>query len=400
MKIQKNSLAVSSSLVVLSIILLIAVASTFAVLYGFGGRTTTSVTTSTVTVAGETSTKTVYYANSSGSSSSGLNAIEIYNRTRPSIVTVQGTQNQSSVFGVQTVSVLGSGFVVNYGNSDYVVTNYHVAGATSNLTVTFSDGNSYAASLVGSDPYVDLAVLSVERAPSSEFHVLQLVPSSTLLVGAPVVVIGNPFGLSGSMTFGIISALGRTLQDPTAGNFSIADVIQFSAPINPGNSGGPLLDSSGQVVGITTAVVSGSQGVGFAIPSDAIIKELPSLISTGTYTEHSYLGIQGSDMNYQLAKAINTNYTYGVLVASTIQGSPAAQAGLRGGNTLVIVNGQQYLIGGDIIVSINGTKIVDNDALAAYLQEYTVPGQTVVLGILRAGSYTTVQLTLGARPQP
>ncbi|MDG6908317.1 MAG: trypsin-like peptidase domain-containing protein [Nitrososphaerota archaeon] len=400
MKIQKNSLAVSSSLVVLSIILLIAVASTFAVLYGFGGRTTTSVTTSTVTVAGETSTKTVYYANSSGSSSSGLNAIEIYNRTRPSIVTVQGTQNQSSVFGVQTVSVLGSGFVVNYGNSDYVVTNYHVAGATSNLTVTFSDGNSYAASLVGSDPYVDLAVLSVESAPSSEFHVLQLVPSSTLLVGAPVVVIGNPFGLSGSMTFGIISALGRTLQDPTAGNFSIADVIQFSAPINPGNSGGPLLDSSGQVVGITTAVVSGSQGVGFAIPSDAIIKELPSLISTGTYTEHSYLGIQGSDMNYQLAKAINTNYTYGVLVASTIQGSPAAQAGLRGGNTLVIVNGQQYLIGGDIIVSINGTKIVDNDALAAYLQEYTVPGQTVVLGILRAGSYTTVQLTLGARPQP
>ena len=400
MKIQKNSLAVSSSLVVLSIILLIVVASTFAVLYGFGGRTTTSITTSTVTVAGETSTRTVYYANSSDSLSSGLNAIDIYNRTRPSIVTVQGAQNQSSVFGVQTVSVLGSGFVVNYGNSDYVVTNYHVAGATSNLTVTFSDGNSYAASLVGSDPYVDLAVLSVEGAPSSEFHVLQLVPSSTLLVGAPVVVIGNPFGLSGSMTFGIISALGRTLQDPTAGNFSIADVIQFSAPINPGNSGGPLLDSSGQVVGITTAVVSGSQGVGFAIPSDAIIKELPSLISTGTYAEHSYLGIQGSDMNYQLAKAINTNYTYGVLVASTIQGSPAAQAGLRGGNTVVIVNGQQYLIGGDIIVSINGTKIVDNDALAAYLQEYTVPGQTVVLGIIRGGSYTTVQLTLGTRPQP
>ena len=395
---QKNSFGISSALVLIVIVLLVGLVSASVVLYGNSSMTITSTTT--VSVAGQTTTQTVYMTNATGASISGLNTIQIYNSTRPSIVTVQGTQNQSSVFGVQSVSVLGSGFVVLYQSSDYIITNYHVAGATSNQTVTFSDGDSYAASLVGSDPYVDLAVLSVQDAPSSEYHALQVIPSSTLPVGAPVVAIGNPFGLSGSMTFGIVSALGRTIQDPTAGNFSIADVIQFSAPINPGNSGGPLLDSNGHVVGITTAVVGGSQGVGFAIPSSTIIRELPSLIATGTYSQHSYLGIEGSDMNYQLAKAVNTNYTYGVLVASTFPGSPAAKAGIRGGTTLVIVNGQQYLIGGDVIVSVNGSRIVDNDALAAYLQKSTLPGQAVVLGIIRSGSFTTLPVVLGSRPPP
>ncbi|MDG7000580.1 MAG: trypsin-like peptidase domain-containing protein [Nitrososphaerota archaeon] len=395
---RKNSYAISTTVVVIVIVLLVGIMSASFLLYRNNVSTITRTTTDSV--AGQTTTQTVYVTNATGSSISGLNTIQIYNSTRPSIVTVQGTQNQSSVFGVQLVSVLGSGFVVLYQGSNYIITNYHVAGATSNLTVTFSDGNSYAASLVGSDPYVDLAVLSVQGAPSSEYHALQVIPSSTLPVGSPVVAIGNPFGLSGSMTFGIVSALGRTLQDPTAGNFSIADVIQFSAPINPGNSGGPLLDSNGNVVGITTAIVGGSQGVGFAIPSDTIIRELPSLISTGSYLQHSYLGIEGSDMNYQLAKAVNTSYTYGVLVASTFPGSPAARAGVRGGDTPVIVNGQQYLVGGDVIVSINGSRIVNNDALAAYLQEYTLPGQTVVLGVVRSGSVMTLSVVLGARPPP
>ncbi len=398
MKHRKSYSAISSALVLIVIVLLAAIVLASFVLSGNSTQTVTSITT--VSVAGQTTTQTVYIPNSSAVSLSGLNTVQIYNSTRPGIVTVQGAQNQSTVFGVQPVSVLGSGFVVQYHNSDYIVTNYHVAGVTSNLTITFSDGDSYAASLVGSDPYVDLAVLSVQGAAASEYHPLQVIPSSILPVGAPVAVIGNPFGLSGSMTFGIVSALGRTLQDPTAGNFSIADVIQFSAPINPGNSGGPLLDSNGNVVGITTAVVSGSQGVGFAIPSDTIIRELPSLIATGTYTQHSYLGIQGTDMSFQLAKAMGTNYTYGVLVASTLAGGPAAKAGLRGGNTAVTINGQQYLVGGDIIVSINDTRIVDNDALAAYLQEYTTPGQTIVLGMIRSGGHMTLQVTLGARPPP
>ncbi|HZW58518.1 MAG TPA: PDZ domain-containing protein, partial [Nitrososphaerales archaeon] len=174
--------------------------------------------------------------------------------------------------------------------------------------------------------------------------------------------------------------------------------IQFSAPINPGNSGGPLLDSNGDVVGITTAVVQSSQGVGFAIPSDTIMKEIPSLVTTGSYNQHSYLGIGGADMNYQLSQASRTNVTYGVLIENVVPGGPASNAGLRAGSQVVTIAGQQYLVGGDIIISINGTRIVNNDALATYLEEHTVSGQMVTLGIIRGGSLTSVNLKLGARP--
>jgi S1-C subfamily serine protease len=234
--------------------------------------------------------------------------------------------------------------------------------------------------------------------PASEYHPITIVSSSTLEVGQYVVAIGNPFGLSRSMTFGIISQLGRTIQDPTAGNFSIADIVQFSAPINPGNSGGVLLDADGFVVGITTAVVSGSQGVGFAIPSDTIIRELPDLITSGSYNFHAYLGISGVDMSYQLAQAAHTNYTYGVLIEEVVSGGPADQAGIKAGTQTVTVDGVQYLVGGDIIVSANGTKITDNDALATYLAENTLSGQTAMLGIIRNGALTTVDVTLGTRP--
>lgn len=278
------------------------------------------------------------------------------------------------------------------------MTNDHVAGSASNLTITFSDGDAYAAKLVGTDPYSDLAVLSVVNAPASEFHPLNVTISSNLEVGEPVVAIGNPFGLSGSMTFGIISQLGRTIQDSTAGNFPIADTMQFSALINPGNSGGPLLDASGMVIGITTAIVSGSQGVGFTISSDTIMKELPSLIVNGTYTQHSYLGISGTDMNFQLAKSMGSNVTYGVLVETVLSNRPAAKAGLRAGSQTVIIDGTQYLIGRDVIVSVNGTKITGNQALAAYLEEYTLPGQTISLGIVRNGTLKAVDVVLGTRP--
>jgi S1-C subfamily serine protease len=227
---------------------------------------------------------------------------------------------------------------------------------------------------------------------------MTVVHSSSLQVGQPIAAIGNPFGLSGTMTVGIVSQLGRTLQDPTAGNFSIANAIQFSAQINPGNSGGPLLNAQGLVVGITTAVISGSQGVGFAIPSDTIIKEMPSLVANGSYNLHSYLGIGGVDMNYHLAQASGTNVTYGVLVETVVQGGPASNAGLKTGNRIETITGQRYLIGGDIIVSINGTRIINNDALATYLEENTVAGQTVSMGIVRDGSYTTINVKLGVRP--
>jgi S1-C subfamily serine protease len=334
--------------------------------------------------------------------SGSIDAEHIYAVDNASVVTIQGDElvAGSGLFGTgtQVETILGSGFVISYLNQYYIVTNNHVVDGVSNMTVTFSDGDSYPLKVVGTDPYSDLAVVTAPSAPSSEFVPLQLVSSDNILVGQPVVVIGNPYGLSGSITFGIVSQLGRTIEEATTNGFSISDIIQFSAPINPGNSGGPLLNENGNVLGITTATVNGSEGIGFAIPSSTILKELPSLISTGAYGEHAYLGIDTTDMNYQLAEDSNTSVTYGVLVEQLVSGGPAANAGLKAGTTAVTVDGAQYLVGGDIIVSINGTKIVNGDALSSYLEEYTVAGQMVHLGIIRSGQMMTVEVTLGTRP--
>jgi S1-C subfamily serine protease len=330
--------------------------------------------------------------------STAINTTLIYDYANMSVVTVEGLQATSSFFGTSYQQVLGSGFVVQEAGSYYVISNYHVVQNDINISVTFQDGNAFRARVIGSDPYGDLAVLTVSGAPASEFYPLTFAASSTLRVGQPVVAIGNPYGLAGSLTEGLVSQLGRTIQDSTSGNFSIADVIQISTPINPGNSGGPLLNSHGQVVGITTAIVSGSQGIGFAIPSDTIIKELPYLISTGSYNLHPYLGIAEADMNYDLAQASGTNYTYGVIIESVVQGGPAAKAGLRAGTTVKSVDGSQYYIGGDIIVAVNGTRIDNGDALSSWLQEHAISGQVIELDIIRAGAHMTVAVTLGTRP--
>ncbi len=325
----------------------------------------------------------------------GLDTVRIYQADSVGVVTVQGTLSSGGV----TSAVLGSGFVMSYSGENYVVTNYHVVSGVSGVTVTFQDGDAYTGTVIGSDGYSDLAVLKV-NAPATEFHPLQVVSSSTLVVGQPVAAIGNPFGLSGSMTVGIVSQLGRTIQESLAGNFAIANVIQFSAQINPGNSGGPLLNADGAVVGITTATVQSSQGVGFAIPSDAILKEIASLVSTGSYDMHAFMGISGADMNYQLAQLQNTNYTYGVLIENMTDGGPAQKAGLRAGTQSATVGGSNYLIGGDIIASMNGTKIVNTDALSSYLSEYCLPGETLVLQTVRGGQLMTLNLVLGTRPPP
>lgn len=326
--------------------------------------------------------------------SSSINAETIYNYANESVVTVEGIQSAN---GSEIEQVLGSGFVVIYSNSYYIVTNYHVVDGDTDISVTFSDGNAYSAQVVGYDPYSDLAVLNM-TAPSSEYHPLSIVTSSTLVVGQPVLAIGNPYGLSGSETSGIISQLGRTITETAAGDYAIANLIQISTPINPGNSGGPLFNSYGEVVGITTAIVSGSQGLGFAIPSDTILQELPYLITTGTYDLHPYLGIETVDMSYDLAKAIGANVTYGVLVESVVSGGPAADAGIRAGTNTVTVDGTQYTSGGDIIVSINGTRIVNGDALSSWLEEYALPNEHVEVGIIRSGTPMTIQVTLGTRP--
>jgi S1-C subfamily serine protease len=333
---------------------------------------------------------------------SQLNPVSIYESSNQSVVTIEGSKIVvvDTFFGLQQAieSVIGSGFVISGTNSDYVVTNFHVVDGVVNSTVTFWNGDAFPAGIVGTDAYSDLAVLSVQ-APRSDLHPLEFASSSSLAVGMPVVAIGNPFGLSGSITFGIVSQLGRTIQyQSTSGTFTIADAIQFSAPINPGNSGGPLLNMYGIVVGITSADVSGSQGVGFAIPSDTIIRELPYLISTGKYGMHPYIGIDGTDMNYQLSQLTGTNVTYGVMVEKIEPGSPAANAGLKAGQQTITISGQQYVIGGDVIVAVNGTRIVNYDALLTYLERYTLPGQTIVVTVIRSGKYQAIQVTVGTQP--
>ena len=299
----------------------------------------------------------------------------IYSDVWDSVVLVQGTTSSG---GVQ-----GSGFVYQYQTRMVVITNYHVVEGTTSLSVTFSNGNGYAATVLGTDPYADLAVVSVE-APANQFKPVEIVSSSTMRVGDQVIAIGNPYGLVGSLTTGVVSAVGRTITEDTAGGFSIANIIQTSTPINPGNSGGPLLNVLGKVVGITTAIVSDSQGLGFAVPSNTILREISALITTGTYRGHSYMGVTGSDMSYDIAQEIGSSVTYGWRIASVTSGGPSD------GN----------LRGDDIIVAMNDNPIRNNDDLASYLEENTLPNQDLVITVVRGGSTVDVTITLGTRPAP
>jgi len=266
-----------------------------------------------------------------------------------------------------------------------VLTNYHVVEGTTELSVTFSDGHGYSATVLGTDPYSDLAVVSVSSdAPASEFKPLTIVSSSTLGVGEPVIAIGNPYGLVGSLTTGVVSATGRTITEDTAGGYAIANIIQTSTPINPGNSGGPLLNAVGNVVGITTAIVSDSQGLGFAIPSDTILREVSALTTTGSYHGHSYLGVTGTDMDYTTAKQTGANITYGWKIVTIVNGGPS--------------DGKLHV--GDIIIAMNSQIIKNNDDLASYLEESTLPGDKLNLSVVRGSEQVPITVTLGTRPAP
>jgi S1-C subfamily serine protease len=322
---------------------------------------------------------------------------QLYQNVRDSIVVITDLMVESTAYGQQTVEVQGSGFVYNFTGRMVIVTNNHVVEDATNISVTFSDGDAYVATVLGSDEYSDLAVLS-SNAPANEFEPLQIASSSTLEVGDFVAAVGSPFGLAGSMTTGIVSQLGRTITEPAAGNYPIADMIQTSTPINSGNSGGPLLNDKGQVVGITTAVVTDSQGLGFAIPSNTILREIASLVDTGSYTQHPWLGIGMTDMTFEIANAMGLNTTYGVLIAQIISGGPADKAGLEGGTHHVTMSGGEVVIGGDVIIAVNGNRIIDSDSLSTYLEENTRPNQTITLTIVRSGASIDVSILLGTRP--
>ncbi len=321
---------------------------------------------------------------------------QIYLSVRDSIVTVGGLVPSTDLLGrVSYSSVIGSGFVVNLSGEPLIVTNFHVVSGVVNGSVTFVDGEAYPFEVIGLDKYSDLAILRAS-APAEKLVPLSIASSSGLRVGDLVIAIGNPYGLESTMTSGIVSQLNRAIQTETAGNFSIAGIIQITAPINPGNSGGPLLDSQGRVVGITTAIITGSQNVGFAIPSDTIIREFTTLVETGGYV-HPYMGITGYSLNYAAASAMGLNQTWGVLVQTVISGGPADRAGIRGGSQSVTVGGDKIRAGGDIILYMDGIKVKSMDELSSYLVTCH-PGQELTLTVLREGSVREVRVTLGARP--
>ena len=306
----------------------------------------------------------------------GTSLASIYQGVRDSVVLVEGDISD----GTQQ----GSGFVYAFEGRDVVLTNYHVVQGTSSLSVTFSDGKGYSATVLGTDPYSDLAVVSVNNAQASEFKPVEIVSSSTLNVGESVIAIGNPYGLIGSLTTGAVSALGRTITEDTAGGFAIANIIQTSTPINPGNSGGPLLNAVGNVVGITTAIVSNSQGLGFAIPSNTILREISALVTTGTYRGHSYLGVTGEDMDYGIAQQTGASVTYGWKIATIVSGGPS--------------DGKLNV--GDIIIALDNQTIRNNDDLASFLEEHTLPGDSLVLTVVRGNTHQNVNVILQERPAP
>ena len=321
---------------------------------------------------------------------------QLYGNVKNSIVVIQGLIAEYGFFGelIGYGTVQGSGFVANSSGRLVIVTNFHVVDGAINITVTFFDGNTYFANVTGTDPHADLAVVT-SNAPTDEYVPLTITNSSSLKVGDPVVAIGTPYGLAGTVTTGIVSALGRTITESSTTGDTIADCIQTTTAINPGNSGGPLLNYAGEVIGITTAIVSSSQGLGFAIPSESILREISALITNGTYNNHPSLGIDGTDMSLAIAQAMNTSVTYGFLVTQVISGGPADKAGLHAGTNQVQIAGSTVTIGGDIIISINGSRIRNTDDLLSYLEQNTLPSQTISITVVRNNQMLTVPATVG-----
>jgi S1-C subfamily serine protease len=326
------------------------------------------------------------------SSKSNLTLIELFEKSEEGVVKIQVVRN--NIPG-DTGSV-GSGFV--YDNLGHIITNAHVVDGASKATVTFLDGSQYDAEIIGTDKFTDIAVIKVTEKPRL-LHPLQIGDSSQLHVGEQVAAIGNPFGLSGSMTSGIVSQMGRLLPTQDSG-FSIPDVIQTDAAINPGNSGGPLLNMKGQVVGINTAIQSisgGNTGIGFAVPSNTAIKIVPSLIEDGEY-HHPWIGISGRDIDPDLARVLELKDAKGFLIITVVDGSPADMAGLKGMTATQVIGGKEYPANGDIIISVDDKEVRKISDILIHLQREKSVGDTMVLGVVRDGEFMHISLELVERP--
>lgn len=292
----------------------------------------------------------------------------------------------------------GSGFV--WDKEGHIVTNYHVVEDATNVEVVFANQKTVSAEVVGTDPDADLAVIKVDL-PADELTPVTLGDSDALQVGQLAVAIGNPFGQEFTMTSGIISAVGRTIR---SGNspFSIPEVIQTDAPINPGNSGGPLLNRRGEVIGINTMILSRSganAGIGFAVPINIAKQVVPTLIKGEKY-EYAWLGITGATLSPEVADFMKVPAgTKGALVVDVVKDGPADKAGLKGSDKTLKVAGEEFQLGGDVIIGINNRPVEDMDDLITYLIEETRPGDEVTLEVIRPnGEHETVKVTLEARP--
>lgn len=370
---------------------------------------------------------------SNGALATSLSAYEtalegIYTKVNPSVVNIQVLEKSTASanpFGDQSTpgfqfffgnpqspnsnndsgqvsSALGSGFV--WDTEGHIVTNNHVVGKATKIQVKFADGTIADAKLVGTDVNSDLAVIQVENYKGTLTPVT-VADSTSIKVGQAAIAIGNPYGLENTMTFGIVSAIGRSLPtDMTSvdgATFTIPDIIQTDAPINPGNSGGVLVNDNGDLIGVTSAIESSSgsnAGIGFAIPSATVQKVIPALIKDGKY-EHAYLGLTGTTLTPDLAKSMNVDSNLrGILVISVSDGGPSDMAGVKGSSKQVTINGQPAQVGGDIVTKIDGQALTSMDDLISYLANNTTVGQKVTLTVLRDGKEQSVEATLAARP--
>ena len=324
--------------------------------------------------------------------------IKLYRRANPAVLNVTTFMADAKTNAPGTGIGQGSGFL--YDGEGRVVTNNHVVENATRVEVTFSDGSTQEARILGVDPDSDLAVLEVDIVPSG-IQPLSLGNSDALQVGQTVAAIGNPFGLEGTLTTGIVSSLGRVVPSGLS-QFSIPQVIQTDAAINPGNSGGPLLNLNGEVVGVNTQILTSdgsraNSGVGFSVPSNIIGKVVPGLIESGSYT-WPWLGVSGGTLSSIIAKANKLDELRGAYIFEVLPDGPAAKAGLRGAEREVELDGLPVPVGGDVVTAVDGQTIVSFDDLLEYIALRSEVGQTLQLTIVRDGREQTVSVTLEQRP--
>lgn len=317
---------------------------------------------------------------------------QVYEEVNPSVVNIQVGSSAMSGLTTDLQGGLGSGFV--WDEAGHIVTNNHVVEGAGNILVTLSDGTTVEAELVGADPNSDLAVVQVDTA-GLDLQPVAVADSSQVKVGQIAIAIGNPFGLAGTMTEGIVSARARSLPVGEAagngGSYTIPDIIQTDAAINPGNSGGVLVNVDGQVIGVTAAIrtvnATANSGIGFVIPSNIVSRVVPKLIEDGQY-DHPRMGVSGQSLTYQLNQVLDLDPDQrGVVVMDVMPNSPADKAGLRGAS--------QDNQAGDIITAIDGQPVRSFEDLTTYLFYNTDLGQKITLSILRDGQEQEVPLTLG-----